>query len=137
MEERRDHIRSALTAIGDLRPGSLRHRYQKCGKPNCRCKQAGHPGHGPYFVLLCEVAGKKTTRSIPAARVDETRAQVDECQRLRRLTGELIEVSEQLCDARLQTAGADARNAKKKPARSSSDPCSKPSGAASRRMGGA
>ncbi len=108
-EERRDHIRSALTAIGDLRLGSLRHRYQKCGKPNCRCKQAGHPGHGPYFVLLCEVAGKKTTRSIPAARVDETRAQVDECQRLRRLTGELIEVSEQLCDARLQTAGAASR----------------------------
>ncbi len=105
LEERRDHIRSALTAIGDLRPGSLRHRYQKCGKPNCRCKQAGHPGHGPYFVLLC----KKTTRSIPAARVDETRAQVDECQRLRRLTGELNEVSEQLCDARLQTAAAASR----------------------------
>ena len=61
------------------------------------------------------------TRVIPADAVEETRAQIEECRCLRRLTGELIEVSEQLCNARLQTADAEARIAgKKKPARSSS-----------------
>ena len=73
----------------------------RCGKPTCRCQHEQDPGHGPYFVLDCQTGGRKTTRSIPADRVAETRAQVEECQRLRRLTSELIEVSEQLCDTRL------------------------------------
>ena len=72
-----------------------------CANPPCRCQHEQDPDHGPYFVLYCQSGGRKTTRSIPADRVAETRAQVEECQRLRRLTSELIEVSEQLCDTRL------------------------------------
>ncbi len=51
---------------------------------------------------------------IPLAAVEQTRAQIVECQRLRRLAGELIEVSEGFCDARLQAGGAQAAEAGKK-----------------------
>ncbi len=97
LEQQRDHIRSQLASIGDLRPGPRREEFMRCGKPTCRCQHEQDPGHGPYFVLECQTGGRKTTRSIESQRVVETRAQVEECQRLRRLTSKLIEV----CDARL------------------------------------
>ncbi len=116
LEQQRDRIRNDLAAIGDLRPGPLREKYMRCGKPTCHCQREHDPGHGPYFLLDCQTGGRKTTRSIPPERVAETRAQVEECQRLRRLTGELIEVSEQLCDTR---AAEDATGAVKKNSRHS------------------
>ena len=120
---RRDEVFRQLASLGDLRPGSLVARFRKCGKRNCHCAAEGAPGHGPSWSLTHGVRGKTVTRVIPADAVEETRAQIEECRRLRRLTAELIEVSEQWCDARLRTAGADARTAgKKKPARSSSSP---------------
>ena len=79
--------------------------YTKCGRPACHCQQQGDRGHGPYFRLVCNSAGKQTTRSFSARHAEVLRAEVAECQRLRRLTGELIEVSEQLSDARLQSVG--------------------------------
>ena len=120
---RRDEVFRQLASLGDLRPGSLVARFRKCGKRNCHCAAEGAPGPGPSWSLTHGVRGKTVTRVIPADAVEETRAQIEECRRLRRLTAELIEVSEQWCDARLRTAGADARTAgKKKPARSSSSP---------------
>ena len=97
LEQHRDRIRCQLASIGDLRPGPLREEFMRCGKPTCRCQHEQDPDHGPYFVLYCQSGGRKTTRSIASQRVAETRTQVEECQRLRRLTSELIEV----CDARL------------------------------------
>ncbi len=108
LEQQRDRIRSELASIGDLRPGPLREKHMRCGKPTCRCQREDDPGHGPYFLLDRQTGGRKTTRSIPAARVAETRAQVEECQRLRRLTSELIAVSERLCDTRLAEPATDA-----------------------------
>ena len=98
---RRDEIRKALADIGDLRPGSLKSRYRKCGKPNCRCTREGDPGHGPHWSLSRLVKGRMHSRAIPADALEETRQQVDECRRLRELTRELIEVSDSLCQARL------------------------------------
>ena len=56
---RRDEIRQDLASatLGDLRPGSLKPRYRKCGKPNCHCAREGDPGHGPKWVLSREVKG--------------------------------------------------------------------------------
>ena len=56
---RRNEIRQDLasTTLGDLRPGSLKPRYRKCGKPNCHCAREGDPGHGPKWVLSREVKG--------------------------------------------------------------------------------
>ena len=126
LEQHRQRILADLAALGDMRPGSLSHRFMKCSTPSCRCQQEGNPGHGPYFVLVRDVGGKRTSRSLSKAAAAAVQPQLDEYQRFRRLSAALVEVSEQLADARLQQGGADLPGtAKKKPARSSSSPPSK------------
>lgn len=50
--------------------------------------------------------GKTRTRRIPPSQVEATRAQIAECQRLRRLVAELITVSDELCQSLLESAAA-------------------------------
>ena len=132
LQQRRNSVLAELSSIGDMRPGSLVHRYMKCGSPACRCRQQGNPGHGPYYLLVRNVDGKRTSRSIPADTAATVQAQLDEYHRFRRLTAELLEISEQLADARLPRKGSGTPGTgKKKPARSSSPPPSKPNSPAS------
>ncbi len=115
-----------------MRPGSLVHRYMKCSTPTCRCRQQGDPGHGPYFLLVRNLEGKRTSRSLPSAAATAVQSQLDEYQRFRRLTAALVDVCEQLADARLPQAGTDTRRAaRKKRARRCSPAPSKPKSPAS------
>ena len=98
LKKRRNEIREELASIGDLRPGSLVSRYRKCGKPNCHCAEEEGGGHGPSWSLTRKVDGKTVTKIIPAGAVSQTQEQIAECRRLRDLTGELVEISERLCD---------------------------------------
>jgi hypothetical protein len=99
----RDQLKTQLTQIGDMRPGSLVPRYRKCGKPNCHCAKKGEKGHGPSYSLTHPVAGKTKTRIIPAgAAVDRTLEQLEEYQRFRSLVQQLAAVSEQICDLELR-----------------------------------
>lgn len=109
---RRDQLCHALATIGDLRPGSLKPRYRKCGKPNCHCARPEDPGHGPKWVLSRLVKGRMRTWAIPDQAVQRTQRQVEQCRRLRRLTRELIEVSGRLCELEL-TEQTPARPGKK------------------------
>ena len=109
LEARRDELRRQLAVIGDLRPGSLGSRHLRCGKPNCRCKRPGAPGHGPYWYLTRKVRGRSVAHTIPAAEVARTRLQIAEYKRLRQLTEELVEVSDRLCQARLVRRKRKAR----------------------------
>ncbi len=118
---RREQIRTELASIGDLRPGSLKSRFRRCGKPSCRCAREGHPGHGPSWFLSRIVKGKMHCRGIPAHALAETRRQVVECGRLRELTRELMEVSDRICDFRLQ-----ARRRRQRVKKGASPPKSRP-----------
>ena len=126
LEARRDSVMRQLASLGDLRPGSLFERYRKCGKAGCHCAREDDPGHGPNWVLTSRVNGRALTRAIPPGAVAETRAQIEECKRLRALTAELVEVSEHLCHARLSSDREVGREAKKgaprKPSRRRSGP---------------
>jgi hypothetical protein len=114
LRKRRDEIRDELASLGDLRPGSLVGRYRKCGKPTCHCAREEGGGHGPSWSLTRAVGGRTRTRIIPPAAVPQTRAQIAEYGRLRRLTGELVEVSEGLCETLLAGSGdASSETAKK------------------------
>jgi hypothetical protein len=108
LEQRRAALKAKLAQVGDLRPGSLVERYRRCGKAGCHCAATGAAGHGPSWSLTREVAGKTVTRVIPAEAVTQTRQHVAEYQRFRGLVRELIETSEQLCDAKLGVAKAAA-----------------------------
>ena len=109
---RRDARREALSSVGDLRPGSLRPRFRKCGKSNCRCSREGDRGHGPKWVLSRMVAGKMRIWAIPDDALAETQRQVNECRRFRDLVREMIEVGGKLCEVRLSALGKPARPAK-------------------------
>ena len=122
--EQRSQLLRELASIGDLRQGSLRAQYRKCGKPTCHCAAEGAPGHGPYWLLtwLDRETGKSRGRTIPAGAVEGTRAQLAEHQRLRALVRELVEVSSRICDAQLDAnkpgtpakRGAFTRRSRKK-----------------------
>jgi hypothetical protein len=116
---RRDHLRTQLSEISDMRPGSLAERYRKCGKPSCHCARKGSAGHGPSYSLTHPVQGKTVTRIIPKGpAVDRTRHQIAEYQRFRALVRELVAVSEQLCDLQLRlTEGEVPEEVKKNSSR--------------------
>ena len=116
LRSRRDELRTELAAIGELRPGSLVGRYRKCGKANCHCAQEGAPGHGPSWSLTRQVGHQTKTRIIPAGpAVLRTQTQIAEYRRFRELSRELVELSEQLCDAQLvEEKGAPAEAAEKR-----------------------
>ena len=49
-EQQRAQLYSELAGTGDFRRGSLSVNYRRCGKPNCACAAADHPGHGPRHL---------------------------------------------------------------------------------------
>jgi len=59
---RRDHLRTQLSGIGDMRAGSLVERFCKCGKPSCHCAGKGSAGHGPSYSLTRPVAAPANNR---------------------------------------------------------------------------
>jgi len=119
--DRRRALQQAIAELDDLRPGQLVARYRKCGKPNCHCAAPGDPGHGPCWSLTRVVEGKTVTRVIPAGpAVARTQAQLDEYRRFRKLSHELVEISEAICDASLRDPAATVREAKKKRSRKTS-----------------
>lgn len=102
-QQRRQELKAQLAALGDMRPGSLVGRFRKCGKPSCHCAEKGSAGHGPSWSLTRRAGGRTVTRVIPAGEaVERTREQLAEYQRFRRLTRELVEVSERLCHLQLE-----------------------------------
>ena len=117
LAERRDALLAQLAGVGDLRPGTLRARYRKCGKPTCHCAREGDPGHGPKWVLVSRVAGRTRNWTIPDEAVRQTRKHIDECRRLRELTRELIAVGDELCQARLEggAPGAPGKRGRSSP----------------------
>lgn len=115
LQQQRDRLREALACVGNLRPGSLVQRHHRCGKPTCHCARKDSPGHGPSWALTRAVNGKTVTKGIPAgSAVQQTREQIAEYRRFRSLIREFIEVSEKLCDARIQLSRAASTEAAEK-----------------------
>ena len=113
LHAQRQQLLDQIAALGDLRPGSLTESYRTCGKPTCHCAKKEARGHSQW-LLTYRVGGKTRTRVVPRAALAETRAQITECLRLRELVAELIEVSEQVCQARAQGARRTAADEGKK-----------------------
>ena len=71
--------------------------------------------HGPSWMVTRAVAGKTVTRGIPGgAAVQQAREQIEEYRRFRALVQEFIDVSEKLCDARIQISRAASKEAAEK-----------------------
>ena len=121
LQLQRVQLKSQLSQIGEMRPGSLVARFRKCGKPNCHCAKQDAKGHGPSYSLTHPVAGKTVTRIIPAgAAVERTRQQLEEYRHFRQLVQRLLSVSEQICDWQLGHGEPESEGVKKNLARGSS-----------------
>ena len=94
IDEKIKAIKTGLNALGPLRPGSLSRQYHVCRKPGCRCQDPNKPRrHGPYYHLDYVHHGKKTTRFIRAAQLQEVRRQLAAFKKLRRLVDQWITLS--------------------------------------------
>jgi hypothetical protein len=119
---KRDVILREMTQMGDMRRGSITEAFRPCGKDNCACSQADHPGHGPYYAFTTKVAGKTQTVQLRAgSRLTKFQREVDAYRRFRSLTVQLLEVNEAICDKRSEEqGGTPGRAVLKKTSRGSS-----------------
>jgi hypothetical protein len=119
LEQQRSSIFGELLRLPDFRSGSITATRGTCGKPNCRCHQPGHPGHGPNFRLTRKEKGKTITETFATpAELRKAQREVEAYHRFRRLAQQLLEVNEKICRARPMEEELTPR--KKKRQRSSS-----------------
>ena len=99
--QQRDAILREILSLGDFRSGSITTTGGKCGKPNCRCHQAGNPGHGPNYRLTRKQGGKTVTETFSSpAELRKAQSEVDAFHRFQGLGRQLLEVNEKICRAR-------------------------------------
>ena len=105
LEQRIQQIKAELSALGEMRPGSLSKQYNVCGKPNCRCKDPQNPQrHGPYYQLSWVHRGKSTTQFIRPALLPQVRAQIATYNKFRKLTDAWVNLALRLAQAKLLAA---------------------------------
>jgi hypothetical protein len=122
LEAERDTVRQEMAQIGDMRKGSITETFRACGKNNCACSQADHPGHGPYYAFTTKVAGKTKTIQLRAgSRLTKFQREVEAYRQFKTLSKQLLELNEAICDKRPEEEREPAeRAALKKTSRGSS-----------------
>ena len=86
-----------------MRPGALSKQYNVCGKAGCRCKDRRAPKrHGPYYQLSYTHMGKSTTEFVKREMVEETRRQLSNNARFKKLTTEWVQLSLRIAKLRRQ-----------------------------------
>jgi len=106
LEARIAKIKTALAAVGALRPGTLSAQYNVCGKPGCRCKASPPQKHGPYYQVSFTWQGKSHSEFVRREEVAMVRQQVRNYQRLRSLVDAWIAAALALAHLRRQEARA-------------------------------
>ena len=119
LESRRAAVQSQIAQLGDMRSGSITATGGRCGNPNCHCRRAGDPGHGPYYRLTRKLGGKTVTETFNSpASLAKAEREVAECQRFRELGDQLLDVNERICELRPVEQIPPSAQEKKRPKRS-------------------
>ncbi len=115
LESRRTDVQSQIAQLGDMRSGSITGTSGRCGNPNCHCRRADDPGHGPYYRLTRKVNGRTVTETFSSpASLAKAQREVAERQRFRELGDQLLAVNEQICGLRPVEETASSAQGKKK-----------------------
>lgn len=110
LETKREELIRALATLGDFRRGTISVNYRRCGKRNCACARADHPGHGPQYLWNATIGGQSRARNLRLGpELEKVGREVDTYRTFVRLCGELVETNEQLCELRPVQEVADAR----------------------------
>jgi hypothetical protein len=109
IERRIQRIKDDLATIGEMRPGSLSKQYNVCGTPGCRCKDPENPKrHGPYYQLSYVHRKKSTSQFIRPEFVEETREQIAEYRRFKKLGDEWTSLALEHAKLKLELAKKEA-----------------------------
>ncbi len=101
MEKQRDSILREIQNLRDMRSGSLSIRYQRCSKSPCLCDDPKHPGHGPIYSFSTLVEGKTRIKNFKLGpELDKLRKELENYQRFKKLSQDLIAVNNRICDLR-------------------------------------
>lgn len=128
LEAERSRLHAQLAQVGDFRRGSLTATYRRCGKAYCACAEPSHPGHGPIHLLTKSVQGKTATKAVPQGPpLAKVQREVDSYRRFKAVVEQIVEVSEQICEARpltdtVEAAPGGQRGGSTKTSRRSSKP---------------
>ena len=117
LEAERDRLYAQLSTAGDFRRGSVSENYRKCGKPNCACAAADHPGHGPRFLWTRSARSRRTVgRQLAAAEVEKVRREIARYAEFTAAVEQIVEVNERICEARpaARDAGAPGAGGRKR-----------------------
>jgi hypothetical protein len=119
LEKERGQVVQEIAGLGDFRRGSITSITARCGKPNCRCHQPGHPGHGPNFRLTRKVQGKTVSETFSSlAALRKAQREVAEFHKFQALSQTLVEVNEKICQLRPVEEEEPSEQEKKRPKRS-------------------
>ena len=120
LAQQRATLANQISALGDLRCGSITSTSGRCGKPNCHCHQPKDSGHGPNLRLTYKVDGKTVTESLPnPAAVRKAEREIAEFRKLQGLHKEFVDVNSQICQMRPSEPDIESPQEKKRPTRSS------------------
>jgi|SRR5208337_2398605 len=101
LEKNRAGILRKIQGLGDMRSGSISVRYQQCGKKPCICHDPGHPGHGPIYSFSEVINGRTKIRNFKLGpELDKLKKEVENYQAFKKLSQELIAVSNNICELR-------------------------------------
>ena len=93
LTDRIQRIKTALLALGDLRPGALSEQYNTCRTPGCRCKADPPQRHGPYHQLSYSHRGKSRTENIRPEDIGQVTSQIANYRQLRDLIDQWIDAA--------------------------------------------
>ena len=96
-----EKVKRDLTALGDLRPGSLSTQYNVCGSPGCRCKADPPVKHGPYYQVSYTRKGKSSTKFVKKEDLATVRKQLKNYERMKLLMEKWIDLAMELSILRL------------------------------------
>ena len=85
LERQIEKTKLELSAIGDMRPGSLSTQYNVCGKAGCRCKATPPIKHGPYYQVSYTRKGKSSSKFVKKEDLPVVRKQLKNYERMKSL----------------------------------------------------
>ena len=95
-------VKREISALGELRPGSLSTQYNVCGSPGCRCKATPPKKHGPYYQVSFSRKGKSSTKFVRKEDLPAIRKQLKNYEKLKTLIDRWIDLATELSNLRLK-----------------------------------
>src|SRR5436305_696340 len=95
LRKRRKALLLQLSPLQAILRGSLIERYQRCGKPGCKCAEG--PGHGPKYYLSVSYPGLRPQMDyVPQESYAKTAEFLANYHQAREILEEICEINREL-----------------------------------------